>query len=58
MREIRVRWWYESTQGIQGVLAGWWYEWYRSIVVTPGFILGSALVDVLLLMAMVNMLWP
>ena len=37
--------WYKSTQGAQGVLAGWWYDWYWSLVDIVGAIFGSHMVD-------------
>ena len=54
----RVKWWYKSPQGAQvmwlyesirgarGVLVGWWYNWYWSLVATPSAILGSFVDDV------------
>ena len=36
---------YESTQGAQGVLAGWYYDWYWIFVAILGAILGSHVVD-------------
>ena len=38
---------YKSTQGEQGVLAGWWYDWYWSLVAILCAIWGSHVVDML-----------
>ena len=42
----QVNWWYASRQGVQELLACWWYEWYQSLVATS-IAMGSVPVDML-----------